>query len=402
MRCRQVMLVNVRNYRRLELDLPAGAVVIHGDNGQGKSNLLEAVYVLATSKSYRTSQDRDLLNWSVTDTGAEPATAFARFASLVERSSSNLRLEVIIAPIPPEADGGEERGRQPATLTNKRILVNGTARRSGDLVGQLHVVLFTPADLDLVTGSPDVRRRYLNVTLSQTDRAYYRALVQYNRVITQRNSLLRHLRETRDRRDQLTYWNDELVRHGSYITSRRADAVLQLGSMLEDRYTDLTGDPGLLHLGYVASVTGDEPVEPVKLLQEDEAARRFRTLLARQEAREIQAGVSLHGPHRDDVSFMLQGRDLSRFGSRGQQRAATVGLKLAEVAYMRQVSGEMPVMLLDDVLSELDRPRRDYLTRSLPAHQQVLLTTADLDVIPEALLQRSVRLHVQAGTVTPQ
>ncbi len=416
MRCRHLTLVNVRNYRRLDLDLPAGPGVIYGDNGQGKSNLLEALYVLATSKSYRTNQDRDLLNWAITDPDAEPATAFARFAAIVERVASHPRLEVIIAPVPMDE-------RQPALLnalaptTTKRIVINGTARRGGDLVGHLHVVLFTPEDLDLVTGAPEGRRRYLNITLSQTDRAYYRALVQYNKALQQRNSLLRQLRETRGKSTYLDVWNAELARHGAFITARRADAIVQQGSLLESRYTDLTGDTGSLRLHYLASIAGDEgesrresdaarargqpnmELGAVELLHEAHNLERFTRLFERNQTKEVRAGVSLYGPHRDDLSFALDGRELASYGSRGQQRAATVGLKLAEVAFMRQISGEMPLMLLDDVLSELDRPRRDYLARALPSDQQVLLTTADLDVIPPTFLARSHLLRVQAGSV---
>lgn len=401
MRVRHLSLVHVRNYHRLALDLPAGPVVLTGDNGQGKSNLLEAVYVLATSKSYRTNQDRDLLNWSIVEPGADAATAFARFAAVVERLPLNVRLDVVIAPLPPEsADRGRAGlGSGTPVLTSKRITINGMPRRAGDLVGQVHVVLFTPADLDLITGAPEGRRRYINVTLSQTDRAYYRALVQYNRVLAQRNSLLRQLREGRGRADQLGVWNDELARHGAAVTARRSDAVRRLGALVEHLYADLTSDPGPLGLHYVPSIAGEDGAQG-GALNEHEALERFQRLLARQEGREVRAGMSLYGPHRDDIGFTLRGRDLSSYGSRGQQRAATVALKLAEVMYMRHVGGDAPVMLLDDVLSELDRPRREYLCRALPQEQQVLLTTADLDVVPASFLGRSTLYRVREGTLS--
>lgn len=404
MRVRQLSLVNVRNYRRLALDLPSGPIVLTGDNGQGKSNLLEAVYVLATSKSYRTNQDRDLLNWAIVEPSAEAATAFARLAAVVERLPLNVRLEVVIAPLPVEAaDRGQPRpGSGTPGLTSKRITINGMPRRAGDLVGQLHVVLFTPADLDLITGGPEARRRYINVTLSQTDRSYYRALVQYNRVLAQRNSLLRQLREGRGRVDQLGVWNDELVRHGAAVTARRSDAVQRLGALVERLYADLTSDPGPLGLHYLPSISGEDGAHADGALREHEALEQFKKLLARQEGREVRAGMSLYGPHRDDIGFTLRGRDLSSYGSRGQQRAATVGLKLAEVSYMRHVGGDAPVMLLDDVLSELDRPRREYLCRVLPQEQQVLLTTADLDVVPASFLARSTLYRVHDGTLSQE
>ena len=390
MRLQQLHLAGFRNYRRLALNLPAGNAVFCGDNGQGKSNLLEAVYLLATSRSFRTRSDRELLNWSQTEDGP-PAGAFARVAALVERAGHGVRLDIVIAAMA-EADRKEP---SPGPATRKQIMVNGVKRQPAELVGQLMVTLFTPADIDLVLGPPDLRRRYLDLTLSQTDRAYFRALSTYQRVLAQRNSLLRALREGQGRLEQLRFWNDELLRSGVYVLDQRADAIDRLSKSLAPNYVTLSGDEATVSLRYVSSLP---ELHPEGVAQS--TAERYAAALHAARSREVAAGMSLVGPHRDDLAFLLNGRPLAAAGSRGQIRLATVALKLSEVALMRDLTGETPVLLLDDVLSELDRRRRALLVAALAADQQVLITATDLDAFAPEFLSRCRRYRVDAGTIS--
>lgn len=389
MRLQQLHLAGFRNYRRLALNVPPGISVFHGDNGQGKSNLLEAVYLLATSRSFRTRMDRELLNWDQL-AAPSPVGVFTRVAALVERAGGAVRLDVVIAPAP-EADR-KDAANGPAT--RKQIMVNGVKRQPAELVGQLMVTLFTPGDVDLVLGPPELRRRYLDLTLSQTDRAYFRALSAYQRVLAQRNSLLRALREGHGRVEQLSFWNDELQRAAAYILDRRAGAIARLATLIAPSYADLSGDTAALTIGYVSSLDEVEPPKPGC-----STAERYGAALQRVRSREIAAGMSLLGPHRDDLTFQLTGRALASSGSRGQIRLATIALKLAEVALMRETTGELPVLLLDDVLSELDRRRRALLLASVDADQQVLITATDLEDFPPDFLTRARRYCVEAGAV---
>jgi DNA replication and repair protein RecF len=388
-RLQQLHLSGFRNYRRLALNLPAGTAVFCGDNGQGKSNLLEAVYLLATSRSFRTRADRELLNWDQVDEGS-PAGVFARVAALVERANGGVRLDVVIA-VAPDAERKEAGNGLP---TRKQIMVNGVKRQPAELVGQLMVTLFTPADVDLVLGPPDLRRRYLDLTLSQTDRAYFRALTGYQRVLVQRNSLLRMLREGHGRTEQLNFWNEELQRTAGYILDKRAAAITRMGQLLGPNYALLSGEATEIGLRYVSSLEESPDGDGAR-----STAERYGAALLRLRSREIAAGMSLLGPHRDDLAFLLGGRPLASAGSRGQIRLATVALKLAEVALMREVTGETPVLLLDDVLSELDRRRRALLLAALSSDQQVLITATDLEAFSADFLARCRRYRVEAGTV---
>jgi DNA replication and repair protein RecF len=389
-RLQQLHLTGFRNYRRLALNLPSGNAIFCGENGQGKSNLLEAVYLLATSRSFRTRADRELLNWSQTEAGA-PTGAFARVAALVERAGNGVRLDIVIAA----AAEPERKDAVNGLATRKQIMVNGVKRQPAELVGQLMVTLFTPADIDLVLGPPDLRRRYLDLTLSQTDRAYFRALATYQRVLAQRNSLLRSLREGHGRVEQLNFWNDELLRSGVYVLDQRASAVARLSALLAPNYVALSGDAAAVGLRYLSSVP-----EPMPGSHSQTTAERYAATLQATRSREVAAGMSLVGPHRDDLAFMLDGRPLAAAGSRGQIRLATVALKLAEVALMRELTGETPVLLLDDVLSELDRRRRALLVAALASDQQVLITATDLDAFAPDFLVRCRRYRVDAGTVS--
>ncbi len=390
MRLQQLLVSGFRNYRSLSLSLPSGPVLLYGDNGQGKSNLLEAVYLLATSRSFRTRLDRELLNWSLLTEG-EPTAAFARIACQLERLTGGIRLDVIIAA----ALGGVQGGSILEPPTRKQISVNGAKRQPSELIGQLMVTLFTPADLDLVTGPPEMRRRYLDVTLSQTDRQYFRALTSFQRILAQRNALLRALREGQGRVDQLSYWDDELVLAGVLILERRQSAVRRLAELLAPRYAQLTGEATRADLRYVSTLDDVEGADTARPI-----AQRYLAALHTARRREVAAGQTLTGPHRDDVFFLLGDRSLAGSGSRGQVRSCTVALKLSEVVLMQELTGETPVLLLDDVLSELDRRRRAFLLGALSPDQQVLITTTDLDAFPAEFVARCRRYHVVAGTLS--
>jgi DNA replication and repair protein RecF len=410
MYCSKLTLINYRNYHRLELELPRSVSIFHGRNAQGKSNLLEAILLLATTRGYRATTDRELIHWDT------PPPRFARVEGTVQRRRGTVHVEIVIleqSDLGPAAASGDRP-------VQKRLKVNGIPRRAIDVVGQVNVVLFSPEDLELVAGAPAVRRRYLDIMLCQIDPHYCRALQQYNHVVMQRNALLRQLGGRASagsgRRmaaaagapsagmTQLQYWDQQLVTYGTQVLQARVQALVELSAEAAEAHARLLepdpagGEPRHpLRLTYRPSLEA-----PVELCGPAEEVRRaYAEHLERIKVRELQQGVTLVGPHRDDVSISLGGIDMHTYGSRGQHRMITLAIKLAELRLMERRTGEQPILLLDDVASELDPQRRAFLLRAIEQHEQVLLTTSDLGLLDPAFVQRHPRFEVCAGNVTP-
>ena len=383
---KHLSLTNYRNYVRLEQDFPERTILVQGENAQGKTNLLEAIYYLATTRSPLIGSDRHLLNWQV----REEPLPFARLVGEVERSGAGERIEITLVR------EGQGEGR-----LARRIRVNGVDKRAVDLLGRLNVVLFLPQDTDLVCGAPALRRRYLDVTLCQVDALYTRHLQRYNRVLVQRNSLLRRLRERRDDPAQLNYWDEQVARWGALVTARRVQAVRRLEEVAAAAQPELTGGAERLALRYEASIplpaveeAPAGPDEAPPALEESALAA-----LGRARPRDVGAAMTTVGPHRDELRFLVGGVDMGLLGSRGQQRTVALALKLAEARFMERETGEVPVFLLDDVLSELDRARGQYLLRAVDAARQVIITTTDLAQFPQEFLERAVRWRVKRGAI---
>lgn len=386
-------LENFRNYARLDLDLPAGVSVLLGDNAQGKTNLLEAIFYLATSKSFRATSDREIVNWLAMET----PPAYCRLVGCCERKRGPVEVEVALRVDRPEIGNGDG-----AKGILKRIRVNKTPRRALDLIGQINVVMFTPQDIGLVTGSPLLRRRYLDVTVSQVDQQYVRALAHYNKVILQRNHLLRQVRDRHARADQLEFWDEEMVKAGTYITLRRHKAVEELNELAEGFHRQLTGTGERLRMTYRPSVEVEAVLNGVAEVLADPSptlSRAFREQLRRAHAREVAQGASLLGPHRDDLVFLIDQVNVNLYGSRGQQRTVSLSLKMAESSFLEGHAGEKPILLLDDVLSELDEPRRNFVVDAIGNGQQVLVTGTDTHAFPPAFLEKAARFHVRAGAI---
>lgn len=387
MHVRRLSLAHFRNYDRLDLDLASHTTVVFGDNAQGKSNLLEAVYYLATTRSFRAHGDRELLSWGL----ADDPIGFTRIAARIHRSGEPFDLEIVLREEPRRNDGDAS-----TRVLTKRIKLNDVPRRAIDVIGVTTAVMFSPQDLELVEGAPLLRRRYLDVTISQADRAYCRSLAQYNRVILQRNHLLRAIRDRGAQLDQMHFWNRELISAGSYIVSRRLATIRRLGEVSRRLYGELGGAGEALTVGYRSSISrGEVTAESGS----DEIARTFEARLVELQSREILLGVSLVGPHRDDLTFQLDGHDLGTYGSRGQQRTVALALKLAEAEHLYTQTGERPIVLLDDVLSELDPSRRERVLASIDPEQQVLVTTTDPRAFEGVAPANAAWLWVSRGRV---
>ncbi|MHB1004151.1 MAG: DNA replication/repair protein RecF [Chloroflexota bacterium] len=386
-------LENFRNYARLEIDLQAGASVLLGDNAQGKTNLLEAIYFLATTKSFRASSDREVINWLA----LESSPAYARVVGRCERARGPVEVEIALRLDRPDLVQADV-----PTPSLKRIRVNKTARRAFDLIGQINVVMFTPQDIDLVNGAPILRRRYLDLTISQVDTHYCRTLAHYNKVLLQRNHLLRQIRDRHARADQLDFWDEELVKAGTQVTLRRRQVVEELNELGEAVHRRLTGTGEHLRIIYKPSLELDRYLEGLADLMADPSptvARAFREQLRHGQAREVAQGLSLLGPHRDDLAFLIDQVNVNAYGSRGQQRTVALSLKLAESTFLEGHAEDKPILLLDDVLSELDERRRNFLVETIHNGQQVLVTATDARAFPRQFLAEAAIFGVEAGAV---
>ena len=387
----KLSLRDFRNYERLDLQLNAGTTLMYGPNAAGKTSVLESLFYLATTRSTRAGADRELVRWDAV--GEAGVTPFARLVAEVQRRDGLVRLEVIVQR------RADEDGQLTGT-SQKLVRINRKPVRALDLVGQLRVVLFTPADLSLVEGAPAERRRYLDVTLSQLDGRYVRTLSHYTKVLQQRNGLLRAWRErrrpTRGVDEELAFWDNELIQAGSYVLAERLRAVEQLNELAGPLFPEITGGSQPLTIGYQSSIDlGDATSElelsavigaQLKALRRDELAR----------------GQTLVGPHRDDLLFTVDGVNLGVYGSRGQQRSVTLALKLGEAELMRTRTNDSPVLLLDDLLSELDAVRRGHLLRAIGRpDQQTLLSATGLADFDAAFLERTELLRVESGHLYP-
>jgi DNA replication and repair protein RecF len=384
-------LTNFRAYRQVDLKPPTGNLLFLGDNAQGKSNLLEAVYLLAAGRSTRAGSDSEVIGWG----GESDAQPFTRVQAAVQRTAGPVQLETLIAGAPAvPATGGARAG--------KRYRVNGVPRRGIDFVGCLRAVIFTADDLDIISGPPAARRSFLDGALSQLDRSYLGCLQRYTRIMQQRNASLRRIREGQAGPDELSLWDDGFVREGAAIMAARRDATQRLARLAADAHASLSGEvPEALELVYLPEL-GDEWRA---LIPPDATAASlqplFATALASQRRRETAAGVSLVGPHRDDVAINLNGVSAASFGSRAQVRTAALALRLSEAHLLRSRENDPPVLLLDDIVSELDEKRRASVLAGVSGFDQIWFTASSGSLLPRDFVADCTSYRVASGEITP-
>ena len=384
-------LTNFRTFRRLELDLQPGLHVVTGGNASGKTNLLEAISLLATARSFRSGSDAELIAWDALARDPLPA---ARLGARVETAEGSITLEVAVIARTAREGEAEPTG---AATASRRFRVNGVARRASDLIGRLRVVMFGAEDLRIIGGPPAGRRRYLDITISQFDPAYVRALQRYSRVLQQRNSLLRRLQERRAAAAELDFWDDELAATGAVVITARAQALVELGRGAAAHYAELSPSGERLEACYRPAV----PPELAATLAEHGLEQRLRAALGAQHADDIRSGTTRIGPHRDDIAFLVGGHDAGAFASRGEQRTAALALRLAEVALSTQRTADPPLLLLDDILSELDADRRERVLAVAYGVDHVVITSPDEDRPAPAELPEARRYRVGDGEVLP-
>jgi DNA replication and repair protein RecF len=355
-------VAGLRSYETLEAAFGSGPQLIVGPNAAGKTTLVEAIVLLAWGRSHRTSNEGELVRW-----GSE--------LTRIEGAAGAETIEVALVRT---ATGG----------ARKRIRVNGVARRAAGLTGLVRAVVFAPEEMLLVVGSPGLRRAALDQLASQRSSAYARDLATYTRTLQQRNSLLRAIREEQASRDELRFWDGAFLETGAAVVAERHRVLADLATPLARAHAEIAPDEASaarLTMSYATNaplLPGESP--------RDALARR----LVETAEKEVWNGTTLIGPHRDDVVFELDGRDLSGFASRGQQRTAILAFKLAELDLLTEQDGRPPLLLLDDVFSELDPDRRAHLVRRIAELPQAFVTTTTLDDLDPALVEAATAWEV--------
>lgn len=355
---KSIELADYRNYDSLELQFDKGTNILYGDNAQGKTNILEAIFVAATTKSHKGSKDREIIHF-----GKEEA----HIRTYLEKEGVETRVDMHLR-----------------SSKSKGIAVDGQKlKKAADLLGLCNVVFFSPEDLGIIKNGPSERRRFVDMELCQLDNFYLYNLNHYNKIVNQRNKLLKDMYLNPDLKETLGIWDMQLVSFGSKIIERRRLFVEQLNEIIYDIHKKLSGDKEELEIKYEPDVETDEFEKKLKYNQD----------------RDMKSKMTSAGPHRDDFSFVIGDVDIRKFGSQGQQRTAALSLKLSEIELVKKITKDTPVLLLDDVLSELDSNRQNYLLNSIGDIQTIITCTGLEDFVNNRFEINRV-FKVSEGTVT--
>ncbi|MCP3032234.1 DNA replication/repair protein RecF [Halobacillus sp. A1] len=367
----ELSMRSFRNYDQLSLTFNHTINVIIGENAQGKTNLMEAIYALAFTRSHRTPRDKELIHWDA---------EYAKIKGSIYKRNRRFPLEIIYS----------KKGK-------KAKLNHIEQKRLSDYIGALNVVMFAPEDLNLVKGSPQVRRRFIDMEIGQIQPRYIYHLGQFQKILRQRNHSLKELqRKSGADRTMLRVLTDQLIEHATTIVERRFKFLHLLRTWAAPIHKGISRDLETLEIAYSASVkvSEDMNLETIKASFEE----KFKEI----EDKEVDRGTTLAGPHRDDLVFYVNGKDVQTFGSQGQQRTTALSLKLAEIELIHSEVGEYPILLLDDVLSELDDYRQSHLLHTIQGKVQTFVSTTSIDGIEHEALKEAEIFHVKEGTIEVQ
>ena len=360
MKIKQLKLKNYRNYDLLDLEFDSSTNIFYGDNAQGKTNILESIYLCGTTKSHRGTKDRDLIKFGEEESHIE---------AVVEKNEVPFKIDIHLKKNSP-----------------KGIAINKMPiRRASELFGIINIVFFSPEDLNIIKNGPSERRRFIDLELAQLDKVYLSDLSNYNRIVNQRNKLLKDSYNRQEILETLDVWDMQLAHYGKKIIDRRNLFIYQLNEIAGKVHERLTGGKEILNISYEPSNGNMDLEQAIKNNRE----------------RDIRMKSTSVGPHRDDICFMTDEVDIRKFGSQGQQRTAALSLKLSEIELVKEVTKDTPILLLDDVLSELDKHRQNYLLDSI-RDVQTLITCTGLDDFVNHRFSINKMFHVEKGNVTKE
>ncbi|HAJ69721.1 MAG: DNA replication/repair protein RecF [Alkalibacterium gilvum] len=365
---KEISLKGYRNYESAAVNFSENINVFLGENAQGKTNMMESIYVLAMARSHRTANDKELIGWE---------QDFAKVTGKVETGKTSYPLEIVLS----------KKGK-------KARLNHLEQKKLSAYIGHLNVILFAPEDLALVKGSPSVRRKFLDMEMGQMSAIYLYHLVEYQKILKQRNAYLKQNRKNiKIDKTYLSILNEQLAAEGAEVLAERFSFVKRLEKWAQPIHSDISQQKEELELEYASTVTLQS--EKDKDLMMQDLLKQYE----KNERRELERGTTLTGPHRDDVRFYVNGKNVQTYGSQGQQRTSALSVKLAEIELMKEMTGEYPVLLLDDVLSELDDDRQTHLLKSIQDKVQTFLTTTSLDGVKKELLNEPRIFTVNNGQI---
>jgi len=354
---KSLKLKNFRNYDLLNLKFDKDTNIFYGNNAQGKTNILESIYLTGTTKSHRGTKDKDLIKF-----GQEEA----HIEAMVEKRGIPFKIDIHL------------KKNNPKGIAINKIPI----KRASELFGIINIVFFSPEDLNIIKNGPAERRRFIDLELSQLDKIYLNDLSNYNKIVNQRNKLLKDVYDRKDLLETLDIWDLQLVTYGNRVMESRKIFIFQINEIIENVHKKLTGGKETLKLIYEPGVKNDN----------------FEDALYRNRERDIRMKSTSVGPHRDDICFMCDNLDIRKFGSQGQQRTAALSLKMAEIELVRKEVNDTPILLLDDVLSELDKYRQNYLLDSI-RDIQTLITCTGVDDFVNKRFSINKILKVEQGHV---
>ena len=355
-----IELKNFRNYQDLQLDFDKGTNIFYGDNAQGKTNILESVYICGTTKSHKGSKDKEIIRFG--------------------EEESHIRMMVKKDELSYKIDMHLRKNKA------KGVAINGLPiKKARELFGIVNLVFFSPEDLNIIKNGPGERRRFMDLELSQLDKVYLSDLANYNRIINQRNRLLKDCQNRAELNEMLDLWDMQLIQYGSRIMERREKFLEEVNEIISGIHYKLTGGRETITISYEKNIGQME----------------FESVLKKNRERDIRMKSTSAGPHRDDICFLTNDIDIRKFGSQGQQRTAALSLKLSEIEIVRKLIKDTPVLLLDDVLSELDKNRQNYLLDSI--HDiQTLITCTGVDEFVNHRFSINKIFHVSNGVVVKE
>ncbi len=354
---KSIQLENFRNYETLSLEFKKGTNILYGENAQGKTNVLEAIYVSATTKSHKGSKDREIINFDKEE---------AHIRTYLEKEGMEYKVDMHLRK-----------------SKSKGIAINGQKiKKAADLLGLLNIVFFSPEDLSIIKNGPAERRRFMDMELCQLDKFYLYNLNQYNKIINQRNKLLKDFYNNSDFMDTIYIWDGQLISYGQKIIERRELFTNQLNDIIYNIHKSLSGGKEEIKIKYEPNVKKEDLEQMIKKSRD----------------RDIRFKQTSCGPHRDDFSFTVNGLDIRKYGSQGQQRTVALSLKLSEIELVKKITNDMPVLLLDDVLSELDSNRQNYLLNNI-GNIQTIITCTGLDEFINNRVEIDKIFKVNEGTI---
>ncbi|MGL4772118.1 MAG: DNA replication/repair protein RecF [Clostridium sp.] len=357
---KRLMLLNYRNYKELDVKLGKHVNVFMGDNAQGKTNILEAMYYCAFAKSHRTSRDKELINW-------QGDSAYISLSVGKTRLDKKIDINIL------------KDGKKGIKINSIKI------NKIGELFGNFNVVMFSPEDLKIIKDSPGVRRRFIDMELCQLNSKYYYNLVQYNKVLNERNVVLRNRKLTED---MLDIYDLQLASYGEFIINKRLDYLKQLNTYSKDIHNDITSGKEIIEFKYISTIKNQEDIQ-----------KAFYEALKKSRSKDIDKGITSIGPHRDDFSVFINNVDTKSYGSQGQQRTAVLTMKFATLRIIKELTNEYPILLLDDVLSELDFNRKRYILSTI-GEIQTVITCTGIEDLDQYLDEKSKIFKVENGEVS--